>query len=67
MLFEHAAEVISIGEAAIFRDLFDGLVRVAEEVTGAVEAVAEEHAHGSHPHLGTEEVIQVSHAHPCRA
>ena len=59
MLFQHAAEVIAVRESTVLRDLLDGLIRVAQEMAGAVEAIAQEYAHWCHSHLRAEEMIQV--------
>ena len=64
MLFQHATEVIPVRKAAVFGDLFDRLIRVAQEMAGAVEAIAQEHAHRGHSHLGAEEMIQIPDTHP---
>ncbi len=65
MLFQHAAETVAIREAAIFRHLFDALIRVTEQVAGAVEPVVQEHAHRSHANLRSEQVIQIPDTDAC--
>ena len=59
MLLQHAAEVVAVREAAVFRDLFDRLIGVAEQMAGTVEPVVEQDTHRSHADLGPEQMVQI--------
>ena len=48
MLFEHSAQVVAVGETAIFGDLLDGMVGVSKLPTGLVESEVQKNSHWSH-------------------